>query len=69
MQGMKLKNDFVIVQEYRTQKDKYGGISSKGDINNNGPSILHEINLEEEHVELVSCANISCHEMFSKIKR
>jgi hypothetical protein len=43
-------------------------MSSEGDIYNNGPSVLFERNLEQEHVESVSCANFSCHEMFSKIK-
>jgi hypothetical protein len=40
---------------------------SKGDIYNNGPSALLEINLKEEHVELVSCANVSCCELFLKM--
>jgi hypothetical protein len=37
---------------------------NKGDIYNNGPSALLKINLKEEHVELVSCAIVSCHELF-----
>jgi hypothetical protein len=41
---------------------------NKGDIYNNGPSVSLAINFEEEHVELVSCANFSYHEMFLKIK-